>query len=195
MLVGFMASGKSTVGPLVARDLGYRFLDIDAEVERRAGASVRRLFETRGEAAFRELEAEVTRALDDARGVVVAAGGGWMVRPELRDRWPDAVRVWLRADPETILARLGDATASRPLLGDDPEAAVRRLLAEREVAYAEAEVTVRTDGLTPVQVARRVAEALRSEAEPFPSESLTSQDVGPEAHGDTGTVRGESQRP
>lgn len=214
VLVGFMAAGKSTVGPLLARELGYRFVDMDAEVERRAGASVRRLFETEGEAAFRELEAEVTRALDQARHVVVAAGGGWMARPELRDRWPDAVRLWLRAEPDTILARLGDATASRPLLGEEPADAVRRLSAEREAAYARAELAVRTDGRSPAQVARRALEALlrrsqgaRSggdhgddarlgvEAEPFSSESLTSQDVGPGAGEETGTVRGESERP
>ncbi len=214
VLVGFMAAGKSTVGPLLARELGYRFVDMDAEVERRAGTSVRRLFVTEGEAAFRQLEAEVTRALDEARRVVVAAGGGWMARPELRDRWPDAVRLWLRAEPETILARLGDTTASRPLLGEDPTDAVRRLSAEREAAYARAELAVRTDGLTPAQVAGRALEALLrrghdgrsgvdvsggpgpdAEAEPFPSESLTSQDVGPGGREETGTVRGESERP
>lgn len=187
VLVGFMGAGKSTVGPLLAARLGYRFVDLDAEVERVAGATIPALFRERGEAAFRRLEARATAALDEARRVVVAAGGGWMARPALRDRWPDAVRVWLRASPATILARVrdadpGDGLAGRPLLDPaDPARSVRRLLEAREADYRRAELAVETDGRSPEAVARAVARALLERAarsEPFRTVPLTSQGAG-----------------
>lgn len=170
VLVGFMATGKTTVGRLLARRLGYGFVDLDGEVERRAGRSIPDIFGEEGEARFRELEAEATRTLDppsapggEAEGLVVAAGGGWMARPELRDRWEDAVRVWLRAEPRTVIRRVGEDVAARPMLDpEDPLGSARRLLAEREEAYGRAEVSVATDTLSPEEVAGRVLDELRA---------------------------------
>lgn len=161
VLVGFMASGKSTVGPILAKRLGYRFVDLDVEVERLAGRSIPEIFRARGEAGFRRLEARVTAGLDGVERVVVAAGGGWMTRSELRDRWPDAVRVWLRVTAETVVARAGDDLASRPLLDrEDPVRAARALLAAREERYALAELRVDTDGRDPEAVAREIERLL-----------------------------------
>ena len=81
LLVGFMGSGKSTVGAAVARRLGWRHADLDAEVEKAAGASVREIFSTRGEESFRELEARVAADLLSAARVVVSTGGGWAAVP------------------------------------------------------------------------------------------------------------------
>lgn len=171
VLVGFMAAGKSTVGRRLAGRLGYRFVDLDEEVERRAGRSIPEIFRQEGEARFRELETAVTRDLDpkaapaaeEDDGLVVAAGGGWMARPELRDRWPDAVRVWLTVEPDTVLERVGNDLEGRPMLDPaDPAGSVRRLLAEREDSYARAEVRVETDGATPEEVVGRVLRELRS---------------------------------
>lgn len=165
VLVGFMAAGKSTTGRALARRLGYVFVDLDEEVERSAGRTIPEIFREGGEEAFREREAEVTRRLDtmpDEKGMVIAAGGGWMARPELRDRWDDAVRVWLRVRPETVLRRLDGDRASRPMLDpDDPETSVRRLLAGRRDSYARAELAVETDDLSPDEVAARVELLLR----------------------------------
>lgn len=172
VLVGFMAAGKTTVGRRLARRLGYRFVDLDREVERRAGRTIPEIFREAGEAGFRELEAEATRALDvgptpegadgDDRGLVIAAGGGWMARPELRDRWTGACRVWLRVDAPTVLERVSDVS-SRPMLDPaDPLASARRLLEAREDDYRRAEAAVDTAGLAPEEVVERVLEALRA---------------------------------
>lgn len=168
VLVGFMGAGKSTVGPLLARLLGYRFVDLDREVERSAGRSIRAIFADSGEAAFREMERRVTERLDRAERVVVAAGGGWMARPELRDRWPDAVRVWLRASPAAVLERIGDGVPSRPLLDPrDPERSVQEILRGREPDYARAELRVETDGRSPAEVAAEIHRLLtRGAGEP-----------------------------
>ena len=173
VLVGFMAAGKTTVGRLLAERVGYRFVDLDREVERLAGRPIPRIFRKAGETRFRELEAEATRALDPPPGaegtvdpapggIVIAAGGGWMARPELRDRWPGAVRVWLRVEPRTVLDRVPDVT-SRPMLDPDaPLASARSLLEERRAEYRRAEAAVDTDELSPDEVVDRILEALRA---------------------------------
>lgn len=196
VLVGFMAAGKTSAGRALARRTGYRFVDLDEEVERRAGRTVPQIFREEGEAGFRRLEAEVTRALDppvrstgdpgpaggadedarggaarrgggggdaaDAEGLVVATGGGWMARPELRDRWADAVRVWLEVSPEEALRRLEGDLASRPMVDpDEPLASLRGTLERRRGDYARAEHAVRTGGRTPEEVAERILEVLR----------------------------------
>lgn len=168
VLVGFMAAGKSTVGRLLADRLGVGFVDLDARIERAAGKSVREIFADEGESGFREREARATRELASEAGksepLVIAVGGGWMARPALRDRWPDAVRVWLRVSPEGVLRRVGDDPSSRPLLSDaeSPDRAIRQLMRRREAAYARAEYDVETDGRTPVEVADHVFRLLAS---------------------------------
>jgi shikimate kinase len=143
VLVGIMGAGKSTVGRLLADRLGYGFVDLDDEVEALAGRSIPEIFDAGGETLFRELEAEATERQDEATGTVLAAGGGWMARPEIRDRWPGSVRVWLRVMPEEAWNRLSSDAAARPLLGRDrPRESLELLLAEREAAYELAEISV-----------------------------------------------------
>lgn len=165
VLVGFMAAGKTTVGRRLAERLGYRFVDLDREVERLAGRPVAEIFAEGGEARFRELEARATRELSsEAEGVpgtVVAAGGGWMARPELRDAWPGAVRIWLSVDPETAVERLGEELTSRPLLDpEDPVGTARRLLEERREDYGRAEFRVETAGRDVESVVEEVLRRL-----------------------------------
>jgi len=163
VLVGFMASGKSTVGRLLASHLGVEFVDLDDEAEARAGRTIPEIFAADGEDAFRALEAEVTEAVDAVRPAVVATGGGWMARPELRDRWPDAVRVWLRVSPPAVLARLDGEIGSRPVLDPShPERSIGRIMDGRLGDYARAELTVDTDGRTPAEVAERIVELLEA---------------------------------
>lgn len=165
VLVGFMAAGKTTVGRRLAERLGYRFVDLDEEVERRRGRPVPEIFGREGESAFRRLEAEATRAVDDLERVVVAVGGGWMARPELRDRWPNAVRVWLKVGPAVAVERLRGALGTRPLLdAEDPVETARRLLAGREDAYGRAELAVETEGRDPDEIAAGIVERLARRA-------------------------------
>lgn len=171
VLVGLSGAGKTVVGRLLAARLGWSFLDLDSEVEREAGCSIADLFDRAGEPAFRDLEDQVTRSAIVESKTVVSTGGGWMARPELRDTWPGAVRVWLRVEPGSAVSRLARDRSTRPLLaGPDPEAAVRRLLADRLSAYRLAEIAVRTDGLTPEAVVDatmdRLAEAGQRPATP-----------------------------
>ena len=170
VLVGLMGAGKTTVGRRVAAGCGGRFVDLDAEIVRRAGRTVPAIFNAGGEVEFRRLEAEATRELAVAADLgepgataragplVVAAGGGWMTNRDARAALPGAKTVWLRVAPSEAARRLAVHVASRPLLeGVDAEERLEALLAERLPAYGEATYTVETDGRTPEDVARAVA--------------------------------------
>jgi shikimate kinase / 3-dehydroquinate synthase len=152
VLSGFMATGKSTVGPRLAARLGVPFLDTDAELERIAGRSVPDLWRDEGEAAFRAREgALVATLLSDPAPRVIAFGGGTVTTPSTRRYALDrAMVVTLTASPEAIAARVGEL-ALRPNLavGGDPVARARELLQQREAAYAECHLCLSTDALEP----------------------------------------------
>jgi shikimate kinase len=160
VLVGFMGAGKSTVGPLVARGLGWSFLDMDARIEEKAGCSVAELFRDRGEPAFRALELEVAREATGRGGAVIAAGGGAFAQPTTREILRrGAVTVWLRCDLPTIEARV-PADGRRPLAAN--RAIMRSLLSERETSYQLADETVEASEGPPEFVARAVLGKLRA---------------------------------
>ncbi|MER3452509.1 MAG: hypothetical protein C4344_02140, partial [Acidimicrobiia bacterium] len=120
VLVGMMGVGKTSVGRLVAARLGREFVDTDAAVQVRTGRSVRELFESFGEAAFRDAESEaLAAALGRSEPAVIAAGGGAVLRRENRELLAGATVVWLRAGLATLLGRVGSGT-HRPLLDTDP---------------------------------------------------------------------------
>ena len=162
ILVGFMASGKSHVGRILARRTGMPLVDADTEIVARAGKSVERIFAEEGEAAFRALEREVIAELCAGPGRIISAGGGAFVDPDNRRVMLSGGAVFcLHAQPETIYRRLTSdndtGKAVRPLLtGDDPLGRIRELLAQRTEAYGQAHYRIDTDALTPEQVAEVV---------------------------------------
>jgi shikimate kinase len=164
LLIGMMGSGKSTVGRTLADRLEWRYLDSDEEVEAATGKTVPEIFATEGEAAFRYQESlALTKAVALEEPAVIGVAGGAVLDPDNRKVNREAgLVVWLRADPDVLSERVGNGSG-RPLLGDDPAAAVHRLYAERRPIYEElADLTVDTDRLSPDEVADRVAAARRS---------------------------------
>jgi shikimate kinase len=161
ILIGFMGSGKSSVGRVLADRLGYELVDTDALLEERAGAPIARIFRERGEPAFRALESEVLSTVAGRRRLVIATGGGAPAHPPNRDFFirEDAV-FHLRVSLESARQRTGES-ADRPLLAQD-EAAVRRLYKGRQPVYEELGRSVDTDGKTPSAVADEIMRLLRS---------------------------------
>lgn len=161
LLGGFMGTGKSTVGPLVAAQANAPFIDLDATIEANAGKSIARIFSEDGEPAFRDLEANTLRALlDDPSPRVIALGGGTLVNPALRELALQKARVInLVAQPETIANRV--QAHGRPLLDDAPNplARIRELLALRASSYGDAHTLIRTDHRDPVAIASAVVAA------------------------------------
>lgn len=159
VLVGFMASGKTSVGERLARLLGWRFTDFDAEIEARAGASIPEIFARQGEEAFRELEARVGRRLLQEEDVVLATGGGWAATEgRLTDLPEGTLSVWLRVGPEEAVRRAGSGEGERPLLDvADPVGRARELLEQREPLYGRAMVTLDAEEASPGELARAIA--------------------------------------
>ena len=128
--------GKSTVGRSLARHLGLRFVDSDAEIEHRIGMPIRDCFEQHGEEAFRDAEQDVIDELTMQQGVVLATGGGAVLRPSNRDALHSRTHVfYLRATPDELFRRLRHDT-HRPLLQvDDPQTRLRELYRDRDPLY------------------------------------------------------------
>ena len=157
VLIGPPGAGKSTVGPLLAAELGTGFTDTDAEVEVIAGKPVSDIFVEDGEPAFRELErAAVARALAEADGVV-AVGGGAVLDPRTQDRLAGHQVVYLETGFAAAAKRVGLAQA-RPLLIGSPRATLKILLDQRIPVYQRlATITVGTDDREPAEIAAEIA--------------------------------------
>lgn len=161
ILVGLPGSGKTTVGRAAAEALGRPFLDFDERIVQREGMSVADIFASRGEAAFRKLERELTTELAGRGGMVLAPGGGWMTSPGVVALVrPPARLVYLRVRPETALDRLGRNRTLRPLLDrPDPLDELSRLMVRRGPAYETADYVVDSELLSLQDVIRQVVAA------------------------------------
>ena len=161
-LCGFMGTGKSAVGRLVAEQLHFAFLDTDTVIEARAGKSISQIFEEQGETAFREIEQRIVKELSQRDRTVISTGGGLVVNPaNLTSLKEHALVVCLWASPETIWLRVKNQN-HRPLLEEaDPLEKIRRLLAERAPFYKQANVLVNTELRSPREVAQQVLHQFR----------------------------------
>lgn len=159
VLVGMMGSGKSTVGRIVAERTGRVLIDSDEVIEAATGRTVREIFATDGEDAFRELEAAALReALATDEPAVIAAAGGVVLRPDNRRLLTasSARVVWLMADPTLLIERVRSGM-HRPLLDHDPEATLQRMWEERQPLYQEvADAIVSVDNRSISEVVEAV---------------------------------------
>jgi len=150
-----MGAGKSTVAGLVAGQLGTRALDLDARVTELTGRSISQIFSERGEAAFRALEKQALEALPADVGVV-SLGGGTVVDEQTRQTLlREGILVTLTAEPAVLAARVG-ADPGRPLLGENPQTDLERIVEGRAPAYAEAHAVIDTSALEPEEIAAEV---------------------------------------
>ncbi|HUI08909.1 MAG TPA: shikimate kinase [Bacteroidota bacterium] len=170
-ITGFMGSGKSTVGPLLARGLGYQFIDLDAVIEEKEGRSIPELFDARGESEFRAIEQRELALLEVRERIVVATGGGALTNPSTLD----VVRrsgtlLYLNVDQETLFKRLrgvrgrpmiSDASG-RPLSDDALRERIKSLFAEREPLYKSADIVVDGTSLTPEATVTSILTSLRA---------------------------------
>ena len=158
-IIGFMGTGKSTIGRQLAQQLEYEFLDSDQIIEKNAGITIPQIFEEQGEEAFRELERHFVETGHPNQGCVISCGGGLVLQPGLKEALQSkGMVIALFASPETIYERTRQ-NRNRPLLDvENPKNVIRKLLEERMPVYREAGIGVLTDGRS---VADIVAHILR----------------------------------
>ena len=161
-LIGFMGTGKSSVGRLVADQLHFEFLDTDDLIETRAGKTITQLFAQNGEIAFRELEGQLVEQLATRNRIVISTGGGLPVNPaNLSSLKQHALVICLWASPEKIFERVREQT-HRPLLqGSDPLKQIRSLLAAREEFYKQADVLVNSEFRSLREVTQQIIHQFR----------------------------------
>ena len=158
ILVGLPGSGKTRAGQAAAEKLGRRFLDFDAEIERRELVSISEIFAAKGEPHFRELERSITNEVRGTSNMVLAPGGGWIANPGCLELLrPPAILLYLKVKPEIAVSRMGRGTARRPLLRQGkPAAQLTDILKKREDLYLQSDHTISTDFLSYIQVAERI---------------------------------------
>ena len=161
-LIGMMASGKSTVGRHLAKALNLDFVDSDSVIEDRAGADIPWIFDIEGEERFRDREERVIEELTRRRGVVVATGGGVVLREVNRHRLSErGTVVYLNAPFEALVAR-AQGNSRRPLLaGEDARERLAQLMEQRGELYAQtADIEIRADERSPRMIAERIVTEL-----------------------------------
>ena len=154
-----MGAGKSTVGRRLAKKLGWKFLDLDAEIERREGRPIAEIFRQDGEPHFRNLERRYLKELSSSRKSVIALGGGTFIDPENRDlAEKTGLTVWLKVSFSKLVQRVR-IDGTRPNFADSAQA--ERLYGTREPSYALAKVHISTEDGTPESAADEIIGALR----------------------------------
>lgn len=163
-LIGFMGSGKSTIGPMLAGALGRDFVDLDEVVKSEAGMTVDEIFAAEGEEGWRKRESRALQAALSGSVIVLSCGGGVILDPANRALLEGCLTVWLTASIETLLKRVGEGEG-RPLL-DGPElrTTMERLHRARLQIYAEAaDITISTDDKEPAALSEEILSKAGSE--------------------------------
>jgi shikimate kinase len=150
-LIGFMGSGKTTIGRLLAERIGWDFADIDGDIEAGERRSIAEIFDTRGETEFRRIESEAirkrVRAVSCGRPTVVALGGGAAAQPDNLDLITrHGLTIWLSCEFDTVVRRVGEDSA-RPLARDREK--FEQLYRERQESYKRADFRIDNDWETP----------------------------------------------
>jgi len=157
VLTGFMGTGKTEVGKELSRLLSMRLIDVDYEIEQAEAMSIKDIFLEKGESYFREIEAEIIRKYAEEKKLIIATGGGAVLREEnLAALRKNGTIFCLTARPETILDRTS-RNDGRPLLqGDERMEKIRNLLSGRGPLYDQAGIMIDTENKTPLQIAEEI---------------------------------------
>ena len=164
ILIGFMGVGKTSLGKLLASKLGRGFIDLDEKIERDSGLTIPKIFETYGEKYFRELEKAAVKEVSARRNIVIATGGGTVKDEEnLQLLKNSGVIICLTTEPEEILRRT-EKRGERPVLdggGSERLETIKKLLAEREKFYSQADFHVDTTDWSPLQIVNKICDMLK----------------------------------
>ncbi|HHU51797.1 MAG TPA: shikimate kinase [Firmicutes bacterium] len=157
ILIGPMGSGKTTVGSLLAKELGWVFLDTDRLIVEESGMPIPEIFTRYGEEYFRRLEtAVIAKAVSQKEAVIATGGGAVTVPANLQCMKDHGVVIYLKTSLQELARRVGSGEGRPLLAGRDPFSALQTLLEERESQYSQSDLVICTDGLIPGEVAQRI---------------------------------------
>jgi len=167
-LIGMMGAGKSTVGQLLAHKLNYNFIDTDPLIEQCAGKSISEIFADDGEETFRDLEQQVLSQVSAYTRLVVATGGGIVLRSLNWSHLHDGIVVWIDVPVEILYDRLQTESADRPLLQtEDPLQKLSDLYEQRRDRYAQADISIMVNAEeTPTDISDRLFEMINNRIDP-----------------------------
>ncbi|GAB6072554.1 shikimate kinase [Venenivibrio stagnispumantis] len=158
-LIGFMGSGKSTIGRLLAEKLNMKFIDIDKEIEKKEGKSIKDIFKEKGESYFRELERKEIELFSEKSGYVVSTGGGLGANKDNMEKMKkNGIVIWLDVSLEEVLKRCGN-DKNRPLL-QLPFEELKKLYEERKKIYSLADIHINVNSKTPQEILKEIYENL-----------------------------------
>ena len=158
VLTGFMGTGKTTVGQLLAEELHRQFFDTDQIIEEKLGASIKEIFKRIGEPKFREFETETIALISNLEDSVISCGGGVVVNPvNVKNLNKNGIIINLYASPEHIFKRLYEYD-TRPLIKQmlNPFDGIKKLLAQRQKAYQQCDFAINTDNISPEDVVKQI---------------------------------------
>ena len=159
-LVGFMGSGKSTIGKLLAKETGYRFVDIDKEIEQNEDMSIKEIFSSKGEKYFRDLEKKMIKNFVEKKGFIVSTGGGLGADKENMELMKKkGVVIWLDVSLDTVLKRCGE-DENRPLLKKSRND-LEKLFEKRKQIYASADIHIDVNNKTPDQIVKEILRKIK----------------------------------
>ena len=164
VITGFMCTGKTSVGKLLAEKLGYQFVDTDDLIEQRVSMKISDIFSVYGEPYFRDVETEVVKEVAKKDKFVISTGGGVVLRKVNMDELrKNGIIVNLTAKPETIYNRLKNQPGVRPLLNKpDPMNEIIKLLSQREEYYKNCDLRIETDNFTVEQIVQQILDYIKT---------------------------------
>lgn len=162
VLIGFMGTGKTSIGKALSLQMSRPLVDIDSYIEKQEKKKIAEIFETRGEAYFRRIEGQVVREMSERSGLVLTTGGGAVLDEANRKALKkNGIVVALYSEPETIYRRVKDSS-HRPLLKNaDVMGEIQRMLEIRRPFYEEADIKLHTDNYTPKDAAKKIIDELK----------------------------------
>lgn len=162
IMVGFMGSGKTTVGKILAKKLGYEFFDTDRKIEEAQDMKITEIFEKKGEPYFRSLEKDIAKTISESENTVIGTGGGMVKNDEIMSLLKkNGIVVYLKATPEKLAYNLRNDNSRPLLMGGDKLEKIRTILEERQPLYeAVCDITVSINRKTPKKVAEDIIKKL-----------------------------------
>ena len=158
VFLGMMGSGKSSIGSLVAKKLNFEFIDIDQEIEKKKGISIKEIFEVKGEDYFRKIEEQMTLKKLRLKSTVISLGGGAFTNNNIRKEiLKNHLSFWLNWDDKTLLNRIKNSK-KRPLAIDATDTELIDLIKKRSNIYSKALYEIKCDNLTKIEIVKKIVE-------------------------------------